>query len=134
MDYPQLARYADELFGDRLERIAADAEVSRATCYNMKKGKRARVENYEKIALAVGRTRPEQREIFKNLMRYSGYLDLLPEEDSAIELSQDEIVLAGLKRLLPELYDAAEALLAARRRAGRDDTSAEDDPVQDKAT
>lgn len=134
MNYPELARYADELFGDRLERITADAEVSRATAYNMKNGKRARPDSYERIALAVGRTRIEQREIYKTLMKLSGYLDLIDDQsDEAIEQGQDELVLAEIRRRLPELYAAAEALLAARRRGGQDDTKGEDHPVQDKA-
>lgn len=134
MQYPELARYVDALIGDRIDRIVADSEVSRATVYNLKNGKRARPDNYERLALAIGRTRPEQREIYKNLMRLSGYLDLIADEtDATIEQSQDELVLAAIKQRLPELYAAAEALLLARRRAAQGDTNQGEHPVQDKA-
>jgi hypothetical protein len=123
MNYPHLAKYFNELIGDNMDRIVADSEVGRTTVYNIRQGKRARPENYEKLALAIGRTRIEQREIYKTLMRLSGYLDLLPADDSAIDTSLDALVLEEIKRRFPEIYAAAVTLVDAQQRGGQGGTT-----------
>lgn len=115
MEYPELARYFTALIGDNLDRIVADSDVGRTTVYNVRNGKRARPENYERLALAIGKNRIEQREIYKNLMRFSGYLDLLPN-DSEIDEQLDKSVLDEIRARYPEIYAAAVAIVEARRR------------------
>lgn len=115
MDYPELARYFNELVGDNADRIVADSEVGRSTVYNIRKGKRARPDNYERLALAIGLNRVEQREIYKNLMRLSGYLDLLPD-DNEIDDQLDKLVLDEIQARYPEIYAAAVAIVKARER------------------
>lgn len=115
MDYPKLAHYFTELVGDNLDRIVADSEVGRTTVYNIRKGKRARPENYQRLALAIGTNRVEQREIYATLMRLSGYFDLLPA-DSEIDARLDEFVLEEIRHRFPEIFAAAVAVVEARRR------------------
>lgn len=115
MDYPELARYFEGLVGDRIDRIVADSEVSRATVYNIRNGKRARPDNYERLAIAIGTNKVEQREIYKNLMGFSGYLDLLPS-DSDIDEQLDKLVLDEIQARYPEIYAAAVAIVEARKR------------------
>jgi hypothetical protein len=126
MTYPELGRYFTALTNDKIDRVAADSEVSRATIYSIRSGRRGRPEKYERLALAIGKTRLEQREIYKTLMRLSGFLDLLPDEDSAIDTSLDALVLAEIKRRYSALYDDVAALVAARLRGGRGDTTREE--------
>lgn len=115
MDYPELARYAEELVGDNVDRVAVDSGVSRTTIYSIKKGNRARPDNYEKLALTLGKNRVEQREIFKRLMGLSGYYDLLPD-DAAIDESLDALVIREIKARFPDVYAAAVAIVEARKR------------------
>lgn len=116
MDYPKLAQYFTELVGDNLDRIVADSEVGRTTVYNIKHGRRARPQNYERLALAIGTNRTEARKIYRSLMALSGYLDLLPESDAAIDAQLDALVLDEIKRRFPDVYAAAVALIEARQR------------------
>jgi hypothetical protein len=123
MTYPELGRYFTALTNDKIDRVAADSEVSRATIYSIRSGRRGRPEKYERLALAIGKTRLEQREIYKTLMRLSGFLDLLPDEDSAIDTSLDILVLQEIKRRYPALYDDVAALVAEQRRGAPDSTN-----------
>jgi hypothetical protein len=123
MTYPELGRYFTALTNDKIDRVAADSEVSRATIYSIRSGRRGRPEKYERLALAIGKTRIEQREVYKTLMRLSGFLDLLPDEDSAIDTSLDILVLQEIKRRYPALYDDVAALVAGQRRDAPDSTN-----------
>jgi hypothetical protein len=123
MKYPELGRYFTELTNDKIGRVAADSEVSVATIYSIRSGNRGRPEKYERLALAIGKTRLEQREIYKTLMRLSGFLDLLPDEDSAIDTSLDALVLEEIKRRFPEIYAAAVTLVGVQRRDAPDSTN-----------
>jgi hypothetical protein len=120
MKYPELGRYFTELTNDKIGRVAADSEVSVATIYSIRSGNRGRPEKYERLALAIGKTRLEQREIYKTL---SGFLDLLPDEDSAIDTSLDTLVLEEIKRRFPEIYAAAVTLVGVQRRDAPDSTN-----------
>lgn len=116
MDYPELSKYFKPLIEDKgIENVAYESQLSRATIYNIANGKRARPDNYERLALAIGKNRIEQREIYKNLMRFSGYLDLLPN-DSEIDEQLDKSVLDEIRARYPEIYAAAVAIVEARRR------------------
>jgi hypothetical protein len=123
MTYSELGRYFSGLTNDKIDRVAQNSEVSRATIYKIRAGKRGRPDNYEKLALALGRTRREQREIYKTLMRLSGYLDLLPDEDSAIDTSLDALVLVEIQRRYPEIYAAALSMIDATPHAAPDSTN-----------
>jgi hypothetical protein len=123
MTYPELGRYFTALTNDKIDRVAADSEVSRATIYSIRSGRRGRPEKYERLALAIGKTRIEQREVYKTLMRLSGFLDLLPDEDSAIDTSLDILVLQEIKRRYHALYDDVAALVAGQRRDAPDSTN-----------
>lgn len=114
MDYPELAKYAAGLFEESVERTAYQAQVSRSALYNILAGKRARPDTYERIALALGANRLEQREIYKQLMRFSGYLDLLPADDAAIDDDLSQVILREIQRQFPDVYNAAVALVEAR--------------------
>lgn len=110
-----LADYAKSIIGDDVERIGYLADVSRATIYRITAGNEAKPETYQKVALAIGTNKVEQREIYKNFMRLSGYLDLLPS-DSEIDDQLDRLVLDEIRVRYPEIYAAAKATVEARQR------------------
>lgn len=115
MAQKELAEYAKTVIGDSVERVGYLAGISRATIYRVMAGKGAKPETYAKLALAIGTNRVEQREIYKEFMDRSGYLDLLPD-DATIDRDLDRLVLDEIRERYPEIYAAAVATIEARRR------------------
>jgi transcriptional regulator with XRE-family HTH domain len=116
--YPKLAEYLSQYIvaGD-VDKVAYESTVSRQTIYNILAGKRARPDNYRKLARVLGVSLKERREIYKNLMLHSDYLDS-DNPDWLDEIDEESITLLEnlleLKETDPISYEAIVRLVEAR--------------------